>query len=474
MATEAQIRRRMHELQAEIQNLRGQNESLRREMVGRMNQSLDRMRAVYQQELARQQRETDEAYSRRIRAFQEQLVRQSRQQYADLERETGRIAARQSEKIAELSRCNEELRQLLQRTKAHAEQTGRNHRAYALGLLDRMRQHRVSAAATPHAFFCRGEFAIIDSHAAQIEGEISQEMFQAAAADASSVTMEFDLLRTKVEQALDEWSAAFQDYARIIRSIAHRMDALERQPLKTAAGTFVMALQEINFWSCGSYLPYREKVLKAAAFVDQVDRMGVEQYLRQQTGTNRREIFSRVTQAQQWEDELAGITNCVCSERMLSDERWQLAGLAARTLGEVGYRVMSRGFRPPEEGLAGRDWYLQAGGPRQNPLDSYDLVVSVQGLDLVRVTFVPVRQNGVAVRNECIVSLAAVTLTSEEMAAEVVRTNVERIRQCAGQIGVSGVTGPASQKDLAEKEEQRRKQAPDPGLQIRYIERKYH
>lgn len=474
MATEAQLRRRMNELQSEVQSLRGQSERLRRDMVRQMNDSMERMRAAYQKELVRQQRETEEAYSRRIRAFQEEMVRTTKQQYEQLERETGKIAARQNQKIAELSACNEELRELLQRVKGHAETVEKNHRTYAIQLLQQMQQHRQETEATPHEFFYRGEFAIIDSHAAQIEDEILQEMFQAAAADASSVTMEFDLLRTKVQQALDEWIAAFQDYARIVRDLVSRMQLLEGHPLQTAAGTFTMALRELDFWSCGTYLPYREKVMQAVSFVEEVDGIGVREYLRRQTGMQRKEIFSRVTQAQQWEDELAGITNCVWSERMLSDERWWLAGMVAKNLRDTGYQVMKRQFRAPAQETTEKVWYPKSGKFRQNPLDSYELVASVQGMDLVNITFVPVRLNGVAVRNECIVSLTAVSLANPELIAQVVQTNVNRVRQCTDRVAVSGITESTGQNRGAAWEETRRKKQPDPHLQIRYIERKYH
>ena len=474
MASEAALRRRIRELQSQIDSLRQQNVAFQNEMNRQMNSRLAELRSEYELALTRQKNETEELYSTRIRAFQENMVQEMQQQYRLLEQEAARISKLQAEKIVELSDCNEELREVLQRMKSHQEIVDENHRSLAVALLDQMKTTRGDLETVPHEFFFKGEFDIIDSHSKQIEEELNQEMYQAAAADASSVMMEFDLLRTKVEQALHEWLMAFQDYARIIKAISARLEILETHPIETKAGTFVMLPKELNYWSCGAYLPYKQKIQEALSLIQEVEAQGVVNYLKNDLAQERKGIFSKVAEAHKWDDELMGITNCILCERTLSDERWSISKNVSKMLKDIGYHVIRKGFRSPEDRIKNQDWYPKGNRYCQNPLDCYDLTMSIQGLDILCVTFVPVRMNGVAVRNECIISMNAVSLKDDSLISEIVGTNVQRVRGLIKNIIVSGVAVGTTQDIVIASEEQRRKKVPNPKEQIRYLERKYH
>lgn len=471
MASEAQLRRRIRELQTQIESLRHQNENFQNDMTRRMNERFSALKAEYDRALTRQKNETEELYAARIRTFQEQIVKEMQQQYRSLEREAARITKQQADKIAELGECNEELRSILQRMKSRSEAAESNQRMYAASLLEQLKKCRDDAGATPHEFFYKGEFEIIDSHADQIQDEIGQEMYQAASADASSVMMEFDLLKTKVEQALQEWMMAFQDYARIVRGISERIELLESHPIRTAAGTFTMVPQELNFWSSGTYLPYKQKIGEALRMIEEVKNEGVVDYLKGQRGQPRKGIFAKVSEAHKWDDELAGITNCILSERTLSDERWAAARLVSAQLKEVGYSVVRKRYREPDASVKDAEWYPKDKKFRQNPLDSFELIETIQGIDLLHITFVPVRDNGVAVRNECIISMTAKSLRDMALTRDVIEVNIRRVRAAVGSMNVSGAADGGAQ--LAA-EEQSRKKSPDPKEQIRYLERKYH
>lgn len=471
MASEAQLRRRIRELQTQIESLRHQNENFQNDMTRRMNERFSALKAEYDRALTRQKNETEELYAARIRTFQEQIVKEMQQQYRSLEREAARITKQQADKIAELGECNEELRSILQRMKSRSEAAESNQRMYAASLLEQLKKCRDDAGATPHEFFYKGEFEIIDSHADQIQDEIGQEMYQAASADASSVMMEFDLLKTKVEQALQEWMMAFQDYARIVRGISERIELLESHPIRTAAGTFTMVPQELNFWSSGTYLPYKQKIGEALRMIEEVKNEGVVDYLKGQRGQPRKGIFAKASEAHKWDDELAGITNCILSERTLSDERWAAARLVSAQLKEVGYSVVRKRYREPDASVKDAEWYPKDKKFRQNPLDSFELIETIQGIDLLHITFVPVRDNGVAVRNECIISMTAKSLRDMALTRDVIEENIRRVRAAVGSMNVSGAADGGAQ--LAA-EEQSRKKSPDPKEQIRYLERKYH
>ena len=158
----------------------------------------------------------------------------------------------------------------------------------------------------------------------------------------------------------------------------------------------------------------------------------------------------------------------------MSDERWAIAKDVSKKLEETGYRVIRKRYREPETSLEKREWYPKGKKYRQNPLDCYDLIETIQGMDLLHITFVPVRSNGVAVRNECIISLTAKSLKGSMLTSEVIETNVNRVKEIAQHINVSGIVDMADQKERIASEEQRRKKEPNPKEQIRYLERKYH
>lgn len=474
MASETQLRRRIHELKSQIESLRRQNEAFEKKMSQQMNHRFVALKAEYEGAFVRQKNETEELYTARIREFQEQIIQETQQEYKALERESVRISKMQAEKMKELNECNEELRGILHHMKAKSEMVDENHRRHAASLLEQMQERRTLVCATPHEFFFRGEFDIIDSHAKQIAEEMDQEMYQAAAADASSVMMEFDLLKTKVEQAFHEWMMAFQDYARIVRGIEVRLELLEGHKLQTAAGTFIMAPHELDFWSSGMYLPYKQKIRQALSTIAEVEKKGAVDYLKRQNKQRQKSIFSHVLEAHKWDDELTGIVNCILSERTLSDERWALARNVSKKLEEIGYSAIRKRYRKPDTSLENSEWYPKGEKYRQNPLDCYDLIETIQGMDLVHITFVPVRSNGVAIRNECIISMTAQSLKDRMFTSEVIETNVNRVKEIAQHINVSGLADGTGQTERIAFEEQRRKKEPNPREQIRYLERKYH
>lgn len=473
MASEVQLRRRIHELQLQIQSLRHQKEIFEKKMSRQMDDRFVALKTEYERAFVRQKNETEELYTARIREFQEQIIREAQQQYKALEKESARISKMQAAKMTELYECNEELRGILHHMKAQLEMADENHRRHAVSLLEQLQEKRALACAMPHEFFFRGEFDIIDSHARQIAEEMDQEMYQAAAADASSVMMEFDLLKTKVEQAFHEWMMAFQDYARIVRGIEVRIGLLEERQLQTAAGTFIMDPHELDFWSSGMYLPYKHKIQQALSMIAEVEEKGAVDYLKSQDKKRQKSVFSKVTEAHKWDDELTGIINCILSERTLSDERWAVARDVSKKLEEIGYSAIRKRYREPETSLEKREWYPKGKKYRQNPLDCYDLIETIQGMDLVHIIFVPVRSNGVAVRNECIVSMTAKGLKSSRLTSEVIETNVRRVKEIAQHIDVSGIVDVGDQRERIASEEQRRKKEPNPKEQIRYLERKY-
>lgn len=474
MAAERQIRRRIRELQKQIEKLSHEQDTFRCEMERKMEERLLQFHYEYSATLKRQKDETEELYTNRLRMFQEQIAEEMRQQYQQLRDHAEEAGRKQAEKIEELSRCNEELTELLKKMRHHTEEMEEEQSLAASDLALQVKQSRESADSTPHEFFFDGEFEIIDSHAVQIEDEIEKKMYQAASADASSVMMEFELLRVKAQQALQEWLLAFQDYGRMIHELRQRLTILEEQKIQTMAGTFHMSVTELDFWSSGMYLPFKRKIEDALAVIEKIEKQGVVPYLKANKSEQRRGMFEMVSEVRRWGDELTGIINCILSERMLSDERWIIGRKTAEMFKELGYFEVHKGFR--ESNQESGDEKSSSKGKKivENPLDCYDLTETIQGVDRLQIVFVPVRENGVAVRNECMIALEARTLQDMELTREIMAINKERIESMLNGICVSTAESRENMGQCIAAEEQRKKKKPDPEAQIRHIERKYH
>lgn len=473
MATERELRQRIQQLQNQINALQNQQNNLHNDMLRQIDEKTKQLKRQYEASLRRKLNETEESYSRRIREFQEQITEQTKKEYIELQRQAEEISRKQKEKIKELQECNEELRECLKRIKKNTEVKDAAHRAAAIDITNEIKSSKTRVSNTPHEFFFSGEFEIINSHAVQINEEIDKGMYQAAVADAGSVIMEFDLLHTKVNQAYSEWLLAFRDYSRIINELMHRIDILEAHNLKTEAGTFILSEAELNFWSSGTYLPFKEKVRNSVKTINEIEKTGITNYLKTASNEKRKAIFSKVTEAHKWSDELSAITNCILCERMLSDERWVCAQLVSQMLLKLGYSEKLKKFRIPDALLLETDWYPKGKKFSQNPLDCFDLIETIQGEDNLQIIFVPVRENGVAVRNECIVTLFAKTLRDSELIADIINTTIRRIQSLNKPIRVVGLTESENTQRL-KTEEQKRKKQPDPQGQIRFIEKKYH
>ena len=473
MASEAELRRKINQLQKEIDQINRDRRKMQSEMTRKTDRELASLKSKYQSELRRQKNETDEEYSRRLRNFQNEMTRRSQQESREMQRQTERMLNEQNAKLAELSQANDELLALLKTMKQRTEQTDEAHKAYALQLIEQAKQSRTDTDKKPHEFFFNGEFEIIDSHCSELASEIDRQMYQAAAADAGSVMLEFDLLATKTDKSLEEWMQAFADYSAIVKRIARQIELLEEYQLTTAAGTFVMKENELEFWSSGTYLAFREKIRSALSRITDIEKKGIDQYRITADHKNRKHIFALVTDAKRWSDELSGITNCILSERLLSDERWFLAQSAEKALKEKGYRRVRKKFREPEAFLLEQKWYPSDTLARSCPLECFDLVMTVQGEDMLNITYVPFRENGLAVRNYCIISLTAVTVTSPEHVNAIVTSAAQSVRGVSPSLNVMTMGERARQETAIKAQEQSGKKQPSPEQQITYIERKY-
>ena len=472
MASEMQLRSRIRSLEQELERIRSNQQRLQTESLNRIDRETQALRDNYERALVRMQNETEAAYAARLREMQQSMSDQMNRTFQELQTEADRVAREQEEKLRELEQCNDELRALLKRAQDLTERTEELHCQLAKEAEQEMAKSRESADATPHEFFCAGDFDVINAHAEAISQEIAAKMYQAAASDAACVQLDFELLRSRVTQSLQDWLMAYQEYARIIKLLNAQIEALEKKLVMTIEGVYNLNVTEMNFWSSGTYLPFRNEVKQALETVNQIESLGVEAYLKE-AKEGRRAIYSSLRQAHAWIDTLAGIQNCILSERVLSDERFSFGRRIAQKLRGMDYQIVRIGFRKPDPAMEQAPWYPGEKAHYTDPMNSFELQMQMRGAGVLHVVIVPVRKEGVAVRNDCLVWMEQTTYCDPEVEARLVNVNVERIREEDPTREIVKVIGGRDRASCANKAEKERKIQPDPQRQIRKVGRRY-
>ena len=312
-------------------------------------------------------------------------------------------------------------------------------------------------------------------HIADIEPLIKQGMYQAAISDASCIALEFELLRTKVNQAFSEWLQAFEDYRRIVRNLYAQVQAFEERQLQTTAGTFRMNPRELNFWSCGAYAPMVDTIKKAYEKFCTMNQQQVLEHLRATAGTNRRAVYDMVTQSRKWQDQLTAIMNCITCERVFSDERVTTADDISEMMEDFNGTEEVNSFQPPAAQVAQESWY--AAPADENPLNSRDLHILLGEGNRIKIRFVPRRENGLAVANVMFLSVdmySATDATTERLIAADTRSSVEALlKEKKLNIPIQFIPKASDPDRTICAQERLISPSPSTSAQIRYLERKY-
>ena len=476
MATEAQLRAQMRRLEKQLADQKRDMQIMQQQILEQNQAEIRRIQQQAQQTYQRKLNETTEAYAQRVRQFQEQLISQNSQQMKELHKQAEELRKQTQQTIRQMEDCNKELRQELKKLQDEASRQDTVFRQAAMEAQADAEAAKLRAAETPHDFFCPQEFGIIDSHIDDLTDLIQRGMYQAAASDAACIATEFQLLRSKVEQAFAEWMEAFEDYRCIITGLYTTLESFESEKLHTSEGSFRMSPRELNFWSSGTYTPLAENIRSTYHTFCAMNQEQILQYLTEQAGTNRRAIFDLVTRGHSWQDQLAAVMNCIISERTMSDMRLTVSGAVAEMLENINYRAEVERFQPPRPQVSDQPWYIAP--KNEDPMGSFDLHMGLQGGNRVKLRIIPRRENGLAVGNEYLLTVefsAAADPVTEEQVAQV---NLSRIRSLSEQmrwhIQVTYIPSREKPEKTLQKREALHNTPPNPSEQIRYLERKYH
>jgi len=232
---------------------------------------------------------------------------------------------------------------------------------------------------------------------------VANGMFSAGLATAVSVCTDVRVLILNVQQLEQEWTRLLSVYEDRIRHLKEMLSSFEKEKIETVftvrekkAG-HLLDEDLLNYWSSGMYGSVRDEIVLASKTLDGIRSQGIRAYLRQEGAMQKRLLVGKISQCRELEDRLTAVITCVRSEIKFSDERYVAGELTADELEKMGYSLISCSFRF-------RDGC-------EDPLDAYEVVAQLTEGAEVKITYYPVRRDGVSIRNECMITISLSRLT---------------------------------------------------------------
>lgn len=459
MATAASLRRRIRSLESQIAELSSQQEETRRRIEQEQAQRIKSLRAQLKRESDQSRQQLEREFDRRSQQIREELFAQLQRQTEELRAFDAQAQRERQQLLDELQQMYDELSAELAGLKAQEQRRTEVSREMAEQLVAEAQQQQEAVEALPHAFFCAGQFDVFAEHLEQVQTFLAQGMCEAAASSADICLAELQILEINVRTMQREWEELYLEYRGQASMLHKLMEQFEAGPVESPLppGAFILCPEDRDDWSSGQYGPVHDEIVQAFQLVQGVDGAGsVSAYLSEGEAPQGRQMVQAITGLHRLADRLLAAITCIRNEMSLSDGREMLAEQAERLLAEQGYWRVSGGYR------------------NEDPLDSYVLDLKNNDMDTLRLTFVPVREDGVAVRNICLISLDIQTTPGESFIQQVAQETASIVKDASPGLQVvwDGVWD-KSTADKVSQAESRNKDVPDMRLLVRRIERKY-
>ena len=265
----------------------------------------------------------------------------------------------------------------------------------------------------PHEFFFPGELDLIKSRSPQIQNAAKCELYQAAAAMLLSAETEIQLLKIRTEKAFREWMEMFEDYKKMLDRLSEHLRVYSIVPLETPSGSFYLTEEEMDFWSKGHYSRILKTVSEMKQAVEQMETDKPEVYLKTNEAHKGYELRKALRNLDELERSVTAVMDGIGAERFYSDERYVSARKVKFMMEEQGYTCLQEGF-------------LQQDGT-ENPMESYEVVFSLNPYDQLWVRFVPERRHGISARNRCLLWMEVQTFPEQKMIRGMLEVNRDRM-----------------------------------------------
>ena len=448
---------------AEIDDLRRQIQELEKRLARQMRENEENTRKIAekgaanlrkaQENFERNVREIDAQYERRLSRFQETQMAELQRVTEDLRRQDAAAQRERQEILNQLARKNDELRRELQQIQEEQIRWENAGRSMAETRIESAQEQERRVSEMPHEFFFHGQLAIYREHLFYAQSMLRGERYDAAVASADSALAELETLDIRIRESQREWEEEFRIYRLYATELKARIDRFETEPVLTPCGEFHLRDDDRAYWSREEYDGIRQEALDAYRVVEEIDRAGVTPYLNAGHGLKKSRLIQANRNLQRLSERLTAVTRCISAERLYSDQRFLMGEAACDVLENMGAKVSRMDFRDGQ------------------PIDSYDVVAAIGQNDVVTVTFLPQREDGVVIQNRCLIALDVRTVPNQELIDEAARDIMERLRSAIPELKAEWRM---AVDERSAGTEQRYKREPDTQLLARKLELKYH
>ena len=259
------------------------------------------------------------------------------------------------------------------------------------------------------------------AHLEDAQRSFEQGYYQAAAGIASGARSDIKGLQARIRVEIREWEKYYYELESLVMGASDRLNDEIESPISSCQGSYVMTINEWNFWSEGGISKLKSELDELKKVIESVRSEGTEKYLTHQDAMGSDELQKHITKAYSYMNEVMRLTGKARSESTLSDERQFMGNAIAESMEkEACYWTDERfeqGFASPDSLTATETWYrdywheISRGevkdffGETTNPLQYYERVLTYNGGDELVIRIAPRRVDGVTVENMCIIEV---------------------------------------------------------------------
>ena len=459
MASAAALRRQIRQQQDELDRINRELQDLRSELGRNGTATIQQLEQELQRTIEENRIRMNAEFQQRASLLRQQMLAEIQRQAEELRRVEKDARRKREETLRQLDALNQQLKQELEDIKSHTANLAAYSKEQALSRKREAEQQQEIVRKLPHAFFRPGQMEIYEEHLGQTDVMLNASMYDAAAATADAVLSELRIFEITLQEDKRNWLEMYQIYRRLIQALYDQIIAFEAQKVETRSGVFPpMPLQHMEYWSGNTYSAIRKQVMDAYEMIREIEGSdNVSEYLNTRGSIRISQFQSRIVAAHRLAEQLSAVLTCIQNERFYSDERYEMAGDAMSYLEEQGYQIMDEacGFCKVPDG---------------EPIDSYEVSATINGIDFLHLSFVPVRENGVTVRNICLVTVEMHSTFDSCLITGIAQKTINALKNCQRPIHAQWNSQGVEQLP---QQESTIKQQPDMKRLARKLERKY-
>ena len=414
MATTSQLENQIRELRSQLAESDRKLRNLRAEIDENNTRQYEELRCKYNKLLEKKTKENSIKYEQELQCLRMEMFELNKQREKAVHQAIQTARRDQSIYLKKLEEKNLELKKIVKELQENEQRQNQVSSSYSKRMINEANYAMENAAELPHDFFFPQQFSIIQEHLTRAYELAEKKMYEASAATADAARVEIELLLVKTIQKIGEWKELFELYCEVVRRLYERMDSLINIRLQTEAGLFPMNTRELDFWSQGLFSLLYIKIKDAYETVKSIEAEGINEYLKHQSPMTLLKLNRNLNEVEEMEIRLEAVDQCIRSERSFSDARFITGHRIIDLLGKYGYT------NPEKAG------FLRING-KEDPRDCYEILYRVRKLDELRITIIPVRKDGVCVRNRVLVKWSVKSTPDSGLVIGVSETIKKRI-----------------------------------------------